>query len=59
MTFCRKIEHWLYDDARINYDFALLEMKDPFDIPSIPNVSPACLPSRRRSPTNVEVTLNV
>ena len=50
----RKIEHDKYNNRRIEYDFALLRMLRGFDLPNIPNVAPACLPTGSR-PTDVDV----
>ena len=52
---CRKLEHWKYNRQKVNFDFALLQMTHGFDIPSIPNVSPACLP-KNKSPAKVEAS---
>ena len=41
----------------MNYDLALLKLRNGFDIPNIPNVSPACLPSMDKAPANVDVSL--
>ena len=53
---CRKIEHKKYNSQTVNFDFALLQMRNGFDLPNIPNVSPACLPSANKSPANVEAS---
>ena len=52
----RKIEHPGYweDPLDFNYDFALLQMQNGFDLPNIPNVAPACLPTGS-TPSNVDV----
>jgi len=42
----KKIEHPSYSNTRLNYDFALLRMRTGFNLPNIPNVAPACLPSQ-------------
>ena len=58
---CRKFEHKKYSGGwansntyTVDFDFALLQLKNGFDIPNIPNVSPACLPSMNKAPANVE-----
>ena len=58
---CRKFEHKKYSGGwansntyTVDYDFALLKLTNGFDIPNIPNVSPACLPSMNKAPANVE-----
>ena len=51
----RKIEHPSNNNGGVNYDFALLKMKKGFNLPNIPNVAPACLPSRSSTPSNVDV----
>ena len=52
-----KIEHPSYSNATGNYDFALLKLEIGFNLPMIPFVSPACLPSVD-SPENVDVMLS-
>ena len=42
--------------SRLNYDFSLLRLKNGFNLPSISNVAPACLPSIAR-PQNVDVQI--
>ena len=57
-AFCRKVEHPSYR-AKPNpdYDFALLLMADGggFNLPNLPNVKPACLPTQA-VPRNVNVS---
>ena len=50
----RKIEHPSYAWPKIDYDYALLQMQNGFDLPNIPNVAPACLPTGS-TPSNVDV----
>ena len=54
----RKIEHPNYRSWQINYDYALLQMQNGFDLPNIPNVAPACLPTGN-TPSNVEVRRDI
>ena len=54
--FFSKIEHPSYSNATGNYDFALLKLEIGFNLPMIPFVSPACLPSAD-SPENVDVSV--
>ena len=50
----RKIEHPSYPGRKVDYDYALLQMQNGFDLPNIPNVAPACLPTGI-TPSNVDV----
>jgi len=49
------IEHPNY--SGLNYDFALLRMRNGFNLPTISNVAPACLPSAS-TPSNVNVLIS-
>ena len=57
-AFCRKVEHPSYrSKPNAEYDFALLLMEDGggFNLPNLPNVKPACLPTQS-VPRNVIVS---
>ena len=49
------IDHPNYGSC-CNFDFSLLRMRNGFDLPSISNVAPACLPTIAK-PENVDVTI--
>ena len=52
----RIIEHPNYSGLSLNYDVALLRMRNGFNLPTISNVAPACLPSAS-TPSNVNVSI--
>ena len=57
---CRKVEHPSYsrtDSGGLSYDFSLLLMEKNrgFNLPNLPNVEPACLPTQA-VPRNVIVS---
>ena len=52
-TYFRIVDHPQYRRC-CNYDISLLQMCNGFNLPSISNAVPACLPSRAR-PENVDV----
>ena len=43
---CRKLQHGNYAAATKGYDFSLLQLYNGFNLPNLPNVKTACLPTR-------------